>query len=47
MTATTDGSLLVLDGPEFLELVGGGAAVRARLLGQYARPGAASPAVGS
>jgi len=47
VTATTDGSLLVLDGPEFLELVGGGAAVRARLLGQYARPGAASPAVGS
>ena len=47
VTATTGGSLLVLDGRDFLELVGGGAAVRARLLGQYARPGAPSPAVGS
>ena len=47
VTATADGSLLVLDGPDFLELVGGGAAVRARLLGQYARPGVASAAVGS
>jgi hypothetical protein len=29
--ATTDGSLLALDGPAFLELVGGGGAIRGRL----------------
>jgi len=47
VTATTDGSLLVLDGPEFLELVGGGAAVRARLLGLYGqRQVAATAAAG-
>jgi len=44
VTATTDGSLLVLDGPDFLELVGGGAAVRARLLGLYGQRPAMAPA---
>ena len=36
VSATTDGTLLALDGPEFLELVGGGGALRGRLLGLYA-----------
>jgi MFS family permease len=36
VTATTDGSLLALDGPAFLELVGGGGAIRGRLQSLYA-----------
>jgi MFS family permease len=36
VTAASDGTLLALDGPEFLELVGGGGALRGRLLGLYA-----------
>src|SRR5262245_35293159 len=35
VTATTDGSLLALDGPAFLELVGGGGKTRGRLLTLY------------
>ena len=36
VTAASDGTLLALDGPAFLELVGGGGALRGRLLGLYA-----------
>jgi MFS family permease len=35
VAATTDGTLLALDGPEFLDLVGGGGAIRGRLVGLY------------
>jgi MFS family permease len=38
VTAETDGTLLVLDGAEFLELVGSGPGVGNRLLGLYAAP---------
>jgi len=41
VTAETDGLLLELDGPDFLALVGGEGAVRARLLGLYAAPATA------
>ena len=49
VTAETDGMLLVLNGPEFLELVGSGSGVGSRLLGLYAPPGqgAGSAAVGA
>jgi len=36
VTALTAGTLLALDGREFLDLVGGGGAIRGRLLGLYA-----------
>ena len=36
VTAASDGTLLELDGPDFLELVGGSGALRGRLLGLYA-----------
>jgi len=36
VSAASDGILLALDGPEFLELVGGAGALRGRLLGLYA-----------
>jgi MFS family permease len=41
VTAETEGVLLELDGPDFLALVGGEGAVRARLLGLYSAPAAA------
>ena len=40
VTATVDGTLLALDGPEFLDLVGAGGAIRGRLLGLYTAPAA-------
>ena len=45
VTATSDGTLLELDGPDFLHLVGRGGPLRGRLLGLYgqARPRATSP----
>jgi CRP-like cAMP-binding protein len=39
VTAETDGVLLELGGPDFLELVGAGGPLRNRLLGLYASPG--------
>jgi CRP-like cAMP-binding protein len=49
VTAETDGVLLELDGPAFLELVGSASGVGSRLLGLYAPPGqaAGSAAVGA
>jgi CRP-like cAMP-binding protein len=49
VTAETDGTLLVLDGPAFLELVGSSSGVGSRLLGLYAPSGqaAGSAAVGA
>ena len=41
--AVTDGVLLELDGRDFLELVGGAPAIRARLIARY-EPGAIAPA---
>ncbi len=41
VTATADGTLLSLDGPEFLDLVGAGGAIRGRLLGLYSAPSSA------
>ena len=40
VTAETGGTLLALDGPDFLALVGGGGPLRARLLGLYQAPDA-------
>ena len=36
--AALDGTLFALDGPAFLELVGGGGAIRGRLMNLYATP---------
>jgi MFS family permease len=49
VTAETDGTLLVLNGPDFLELVGSGSGLGSRLLGLYAPAGqgAGSAAVGA
>jgi CRP-like cAMP-binding protein len=49
VTAETNGTLLVLNGPDFLELVGSGSGVGSRLLGLYAPSGqaAGSAAVGA
>lgn len=44
VTAETGGSLLALEGPAFLELVGSGQGVGARLLGLYASSASAGPA---
>jgi CRP-like cAMP-binding protein len=40
VTAETDGTVVALDGSEFLELVGSGPGVGNRLLGLYAAPAA-------
>jgi MFS family permease len=40
VTAESDGSVVALDGPDFLELVGSGPGVGNRLLGLYASPAA-------